>query len=68
MRIGNLIFPLIISAMMSGGTGPLFSLTDLAIRKYGIPGYSVRHGKFKGWMRERFLGRRRSKFYFNKNR
>jgi len=34
----------------------------------GNPEFHTRRKGFKGYMREQHLGRRRSKYYFNKNR
>ena len=48
---------------------PMFQLPPLsAVTFGGSPEFYPKRKKFKGYQREQHLGRRRSKYYFNKNR
>jgi len=47
----------------------LYQMPPMHVMKYGgNPEFYPRRKKFKGFMREQHLGRRRSRFYFNKNK
>ena len=64
---------ILLATALFAGTKQNITLSRAGTREGGSvwnPGaiFTPRRNKFKGYQREQHLGRRRSKYYFNKNR
>jgi len=60
--------PVFMLAMMGSRVAPTHQNYGGVSMHGAIPLYIPQRKKFKGFQREQHLGRRRSRFYFNKNR